>query len=180
MSMSHPLRALNATRFVIVVFTMVAAGCTHRIPPHRATTLSLEDMSMRTLPPESTTFTAGPISNYPEPGISGEFMLKHSVFLIRLADAKLVALSAVDAHLGCIVNWFPERQQFRDPCHGTRYDITGAILAGVSPRPLERFHIYVDGNNVVVDTSVTFQQELGQWKLTDSYIDLAAQTTPDP
>ncbi len=176
--MSHPLGVLNATRFVIVAFALVAVGCTRPMALHRAPTLSFEDRSMRTLPLESTTFTAGRISNYPDTGVSRDFKPNYSVFLVRLPDGKLVALSAVDPHLGCIVNWFPDRQQFRDPCHGTRYDITGVILTGVSPRPLERFKIYIDGDNVVVDTSVTFQQELGQWKLTDSYIDLAAQIAP--
>ena len=177
--MSHPLRVLNATRFVIVVFPMVAVGCTRTMAPHRAPTLSLEDRSMGTLPLESTTFTAGRIRNYPETGVSRDFKPNNSVFLVRLPDDKLVALSAVDSHLGCIVDWLPDRQQFRDPCHGTRYDITGVNRIGPGPRPLERFKIYVNGDNVVVDTSVKFRQELGQWKLTDSYIDLAAQNAPD-
>ncbi len=177
--MSHPLKVLNATRFVMVVFAMVALACTRPMALHRAPALSLEDRSMRTLPLESTTFTAGRISNYPETGVSRDFKANYSVFLVRLPDDKLVALSAVDSHLGCIVNWLPDRQQFRDPCHGTRYAITGIIRIGPGPRPLERFKIYVDGDNVVVDTSVKFQQELGQWKLTDSYVDLAAQIAPD-
>ena len=136
---------------------------------------------LRTPPLESTTFTAGRISNYPATGVSRDFKPNYSVFLVRLPDGKLVALSATrGTPLGCIVNWLPDRQQFQDPCHGTLYDITGVNRTGPGPRPLERFKIYVDGDNVVVDTSVTFQQELGQWKLTDSYIDLAAQTAPDP
>ena len=135
---------------------------------------------MRTPPVESTTFTAGRISNYPATGVSLEFMPNYEVFLVRIPDGKLVALNAICTYLGCIVRWLPDPQQFQCPCKGTRWDITGAKLTGVSPRPLERFKIYVDGDNVVVDTSVKFQQELGQWKLTDSYIDLPAQTAPDP
>ncbi len=135
---------------------------------------------LRTPPLESTTFTAGRISNYPVTGVSRDFKPNYSVFLVRLPDAKLVALSAVSPHLGCIVNWLPDRKQFQDPSFGTLFDITGVNRTGPGPRPLERFKIYVDGDNVVVDTSVKFQQELGQWKLTDSYIDLAAQTAPDP
>ena len=135
---------------------------------------------MRTPPLESTTFTAGRISNYPTTGVSIEFMPNYEVFLVRLPDGKLIALNALSPYLGCRVRWLPDRQQFQCPAHGSHFDITGAKLTGVSPRPLERFKIYVDGDNVVVDTSVKFQQELGQWKLTDSYIDLAAQTAPDP
>ena len=178
--MSNSLRVLNATRFVIAVFAMVAVGCARQTALHRAPTLSLEERPMRTLPLESTTFTAGRVSDYPETGVSRDFKPNYSVFLVRLPDDKLVALSAVDSHLGCIVNWLPDRQQFQDPCHGTRYDMTGVNRIGPGPRPLERFKIYVDGDNVVVDTSVKFQQELGQWKLTDSYIDLAAPRQEQP
>ncbi len=163
------LRRAFPTRTILAV-TVAALG---------VIAVSLILVYLRTLPLESTTFTAGRISNYPETGVSRYFKLNYSVFLVRLPDDKLVALSAVDCHLGCIVNWLPDRRQFRDPCHGTRYDITGVNRIGPGPRPLERFKIYVDGDNVVVDTSVKFQQELGQWKLTDSYIDLAAQTAPD-
>ena len=94
--MSNPLRVLNATRFVIMAFALVAVGCTRPMALHRAPTLSFDDRSMRTLPLESTTFTAGRISNYPETGVSRYFKPNYSVFIIRLADAKLVALSAVD------------------------------------------------------------------------------------
>ena len=136
-------------------------------------------VSLRTPPLESTTFTAGRLSYYPATGVSRDFKPNYSVFLVRLPDGKLVALNAVSPHLGCIVNWLPDRQQFQDPCFGTLFDITGVNRIGPGPRPLERFKIYVDGDNVMVDTSVKFQQELGQWKLTDSYIDLAAQTAPE-
>ena len=141
--------------------------------------VSLVLVYLRTPPVKSTTFTAGRISNYPTTGVSQDFKPNYSVFLTRLPDGKLVALNAVSPHLGCIVNWLPDRQQFQDPCFGTLFDITGVNRIGPGPRPLERFKIYVDGDNVMVDTSVKFQQELGQWKLTDSYIDLAAQTAPE-
>ena len=80
---------------------------------------------LRTLPPESTTFTAGRISNYHATGVSRDFKPKYSVFLVRLPDGKLVGLNAVSPHMGCIVNWLPDRQQFQDPCNGTLFDITG-------------------------------------------------------
>ncbi len=136
-------------------------------------------VSLRTLPLEATTFTAGRISNYPATGVSRDFKSNYSFFVIRLPDGKLVALSAVSPHLGCIVNWLPDRQQFQDPCFGTLFHMTGVNRIGPGPRPLERFKIYVDGDIVMVDTSVKFQQELGQWELTDSFIDLDAQTAPE-
>lgn len=50
----------------------------------------------------------------------------------------LVALSAVCTHLGCIVQWEKERQEFLCPCHAGRYAANGTVTGGPPPRPLPR------------------------------------------
>ncbi len=53
----------------------------------------------------------------------------------------LYAISAVCTHLGCIVS-AQEEGGFFCPCHGSRFDAEGKVVAGPAPRPL----MYLDLN----------------------------------
>ena len=44
--------------------------------------------------------------------------------------------------------------------------------------PLQHYKIVLHGQNIIVDKSVVFKQELGEGKLSDSYIDMEASATP--
>lgn len=94
-------------------------------------------------------------------------------FLVHLAEqGRLVALSTVCTHLGCVPTWQASDRKFKCPCHGSGFRADGVNFEGPAPRPLERFRIYVDPSDgqVVVDQTVTFRQELGQWDDPDSYV----------
>lgn len=45
-------------------------------------------------------------------------------------------LDATCTHLGCIVHWQEEREQFSCPCHEGFFSRTGEVLGGPPPRPL--------------------------------------------
>jgi cytochrome b6-f complex iron-sulfur subunit len=86
-------------------------------------------------------------------------------------EDKLVALSVICTHLGCIPNWLGEK--FKCPCHGSGYYINGVNFEGPTPRPLERFAISKDADGFVnVDQSKVFREELGEWTNPDSFIAL--------
>jgi cytochrome b6-f complex iron-sulfur subunit len=71
--------------------------------------------------------------------------------LIHHADGSWVALSAVCTHLGCTVQYPPERNVIHCACHGGEYDpVTGKNIAGPPPRPLTRYVARVTDNGVVV------------------------------
>lgn len=75
--------------------------------------------------------TAGQASTYRDPG-NGKPDL-----VIRHANGKLTALSAVCTHAGCTVGY--EGGQITCPCHGATYDPqTGAVTGGPAPAPLAR------------------------------------------
>jgi len=86
---------------------------------------------------------------------------------------KLVALSTICTHLGCIPNWLQGDQKFKCPCHGSGYYITGVNFEGPTPRPLERHAITRDAEGyIVVDMRRIFREELGEWVNSESFVAL--------
>ena len=79
------------------------------------------------------------------------------------AEAGLLALWRRGPHLGCTVPWRADftflgrTGWFRCPCHGSTYTKEGGILvAGPSPRPLDRFPVEVkEDGSIVVTTGVS-------------------------
>lgn len=82
--------------------------------------------------------------------------VKPSGFWIIREEDRIAALSIICTHLGCIPNWLPNDHKFKCPCHGSGYKPNGQNFEGPTPRPLERFKIYLDGEDVVVDRSKKF------------------------
>ena len=70
----------------------------------------------------------------------------------------LYAVSAVCTHLGCIVR--DAESGFACPCHGSRYDDTGHVIAGPAPRALSFVRLKLEVNGAV-------------------YVDLADVVDPD-
>ncbi|HSJ38529.1 MAG TPA: ubiquinol-cytochrome c reductase iron-sulfur subunit [Planococcus sp. (in: firmicutes)] len=68
----------------------------------------------------------------------------NSAWVYREGD-KLIALSPVCKHLGCVVNWAgdPEQPtQFYCPCHAGRYEKNGKNIAGTPPLgPLDEYDV---------------------------------------
>jgi cytochrome b6-f complex iron-sulfur subunit len=85
-------------------------------------------------------------------------------------ENKLIALSIICTHLGCIPAWLEGDRKFKCPCHGSGYYITGVNFEGPTPRPLERFAMSKDADGfLVVDESKVFRQELGEWENPESF-----------
>lgn len=73
-----------------------------------------------------------------------------SAVLIRKRGGGLVALSAVCTHLGCIVQWEKDKQDFLCPCHGGRFTSDGVVVAGPPPKPLNKLPFTVAGGNITI------------------------------
>jgi len=115
----------------------------------------------------------GKFQRYAEmsPGDVLEDYKSQGIWMIRDGD-RIAALSIICTHLGCIPNWLPNDRKFKCPCHGSGYRPDGVNFEGPTPRPLERFRIALDGATVIVDKSKKYQQELGQWEMAGSYLDV--------
>lgn len=70
--------------------------------------------------------------------------------LVRKRGGDLVALSAVCTHLGCIVQWERDKQDFLCPCHAGHYSPDGEVTAGPPPKSLKKLPFTVAGGNIVV------------------------------
>jgi len=115
----------------------------------------------------------GKLQRYLEmvPGDVNEDYKPQGIWLVRDGD-RLVALSIICTHLGCIPNWLPNDRKFKCPCHGSGYKPDGINFEGPTPRPLERFRIFVEDGIVVVDKSKKYYYELGQWDQPGSYLEV--------
>lgn len=126
-----------------------------------------------------TNWRVGRLDDYSIPGVYENFKRTPAgsagFWIVNLSptDPKLVALSTICTHLGCIPNWLSSENKFKCPCHGSGYYMTGVNFEGPTPRPLERYPISRDADGyVVVDQSKVFRQELGQWDDPESFIPL--------
>jgi len=70
-------------------------------------------------------------------------------------------------------NWLAADQKFKFPCDGSGFNMIGFNFEGTALWLLARFAIYQQGQKVVVNKSVSFRQELGQWALPGSYISVS-------
>lgn len=63
---------------------------------------------------------------------------------------EFVALSAVCTHLGCIVKWIDDSQEFLCPCHAGRFAPSGQVLGGPPPRALDTYPVILDGDDILI------------------------------
>ncbi len=117
-------------------------------------------MSPNVLEIEDPKVRCGSLSKYTAlaPGeVNEDFKpVKPSGFWIIREEERIAALSIICTHLGCIPSWLPNDRKFKCPCHGSGFKPNGTNFEGPAPRPLERFKIYLDGDEVIVDRSRKF------------------------
>jgi glycine/D-amino acid oxidase-like deaminating enzyme/nitrite reductase/ring-hydroxylating ferredoxin subunit len=59
------------------------------------------------------------------------------VAVYRNEHGKVVKLSPVCTHMGCIVHWNVAERTWDCPCHGSRFTPTGEVIGGPAETPLE-------------------------------------------
>jgi len=71
--------------------------------------------------------------------------------LIHGSDGEYRALSAVCTHLGCTVQFRKDEGSIWCACHNGRYDLDGRNVSGPPPRPLERYVVHEEGDDIIVE-----------------------------
>jgi len=119
-------------------------------------------------------FKAGHPSSYLVGTVSDRWIADYRVWVVR-EQTGLYALIAICTHLGCTPRWLEAENKFKCPCHGSGYHRDGVNFEGPAPRPLERCKIVRgDDGQLLIDKSVKFRGELGQWGMPGSFFKYAA------
>lgn len=73
-----------------------------------------------------------------------------SVWAFRRADGEIVVCSPICPHLGCGFQWADDRGNFLCPCHNSVFGLTGNVLGGPAPRPLDTLSAKVEQGRLFV------------------------------
>lgn len=63
------------------------------------------------------------------------------VILIRVDEDDFRAFSATCTHLDCIVEYQRDKSRIWCNCHNGVYDLTGSVVSGPPPRPLQAYRV---------------------------------------
>ncbi|MDQ1745444.1 MAG: hypothetical protein QOE23_3783 [Pseudonocardiales bacterium] len=69
------------------------------------------------------------------------------IIITRPTATTVAAYSAICTHQGCTVK--PAGKELDCPCHGSVYDLKGAVLNGPAQRPLSPVQVSLSGDDVV-------------------------------
>ena len=71
------------------------------------------------------------------------------LLLVRDSETSAHAFEAKCPHEQCDLNYAPDGQKIECPCHAAVFDLTGKVLEGPPPRPLETYQAIVDGERIL-------------------------------
>jgi cytochrome b6-f complex iron-sulfur subunit len=116
-------------------------------------------------------FLAGAPEDYAA-GVDERWKNAFGVWMVK-QEGKLVALSNICTHLGCIPTWLPAELKFKCPCHGSGYYMNGVNFEGPAPRPLERYKIMLQADGKIkIDKTKVYRWEKGEWDNKESYLEV--------
>jgi len=75
------------------------------------------------------------------------------LYLVRMDDGGLLALSLQCTHLGCAITWNKDKDEFDCPCHASSFNMGGDVISPPAPRALDTYAIYIEGGQIKVDLS---------------------------
>jgi nitrite reductase/ring-hydroxylating ferredoxin subunit len=73
------------------------------------------------------------------------------LLLVRDAENSAHAFEAKCPHEFCDLNYNPDDQKIECPCHQAVFDLSGKVLEGPPPRPLETYQAIVDGERILLN-----------------------------
>jgi menaquinol-cytochrome c reductase iron-sulfur subunit len=75
----------------------------------------------------------------------------HNVWVVKHSSSEITVFSPICPHLGCHYDWHADGNEFICPCHGSVYSMTGKVLGGPAPRPLDTLPWKLEGNVLSVE-----------------------------
>jgi Rieske Fe-S protein len=119
-------------RFITTLITLplAAAGIWRFLSPRRVTKPALLRVALSALP------------------VGGALVYRQQRIALLREGGQVIALSLVCTHLGCTVSVTPEGMIC--PCHGSRFDRSGAVLSGPAEQPLVRLTVEQSGDELII------------------------------
>lgn len=74
------------------------------------------------------------------------------VFVVRVSDTQVAAVSAVCTHLRCMLKWDRDKGTIQCPCHDGSFDRTGNVLSGPPKKPLPQYAAEIRADEIIVHT----------------------------
>ncbi|MBI2082152.1 MAG: Rieske 2Fe-2S domain-containing protein [Deltaproteobacteria bacterium] len=78
-----------------------------------------------------------PIAELPLGGMK-RFHVRGGPAVVINGSKGYAAYSLVCSHLGCLVKWEGDKNEFVCPCHGAKFDVEGNVISGPPPKGLEK------------------------------------------
>jgi nitrite reductase/ring-hydroxylating ferredoxin subunit len=75
------------------------------------------------------------------------------LLVVRDSATTAHAFEAKCPHEQCDLNYAPDSQKIECPCHAALFDLTGKVLEGPPPRPLQTYAAVVDGERIILTMS---------------------------
>jgi menaquinol-cytochrome c reductase iron-sulfur subunit len=79
-----------------------------------------------------------------------ETKTQKAVWAVKQANGDVTVFAPMCTHLGCGYHWDGTAQQFKCPCHGSVFDVSGRVVAGPAPRPLDPLPSKVDDGRLFI------------------------------
>ena len=79
-----------------------------------------------------------------------ETQIHKAVWAIKHSDNQVTVFSPICTHLGCGYRWNGAEKKFKCPCHGSVYDLSGKVIGGPAPRPLDVLPSKIENGELLV------------------------------
>ena len=75
---------------------------------------------------------------------------RSSAWVLKTPGKEFTAFDPRCTHLGCPYRWNADQKAFMCPCHNAVFDVSGSVVSGPPPRPLDRYPTKVVSGRLMI------------------------------